>query len=217
MSSIGNCNFDSQHIQYCLIDGETYVGNNETNAYNNETTPIDITIPKTFHGNDVIYIGSYAFNFYRKLRKVKIQASIIAINRGAFANCPNLEYINIPSSLTFLYDNAIQCYNAGNPSPGVLTVAFDFDSQIQLIGRQLFSYKEFIHIYICDKISPIVKSYVFNSTEVTIYSTSSFSLNNITTTLTYCCAPNILCSIIPIKSPSFIISCHFILASILSQ
>ena len=189
-----NCTADSQYITYCLIEGKYYVGDNETYAYENDYTPQDIIIPKTLDNYSILYIGTYAFDLNRKLRKVTILASIIAIHHHAFANCNNLEYINIPSSCKYLYSNAIQCHKSDEKSPGTLTVLFEINSNIQYIGRQLFSYKEFTHIYMCQQISPTIDQYVFHNTSVTIFSTSLFALNNINTTLTYCCSPKIECT-----------------------
>ena len=194
MSTPMSCLNDSQSIEYCLIDGDWYVGNNETNAYSNLSTPADIIIPQLIDGHPIHYIGKRSFNFNRKLRSVKILARIEAIHFGAFANCNELEYINIPSTLTYLYDSSIQCFNHGKPSLGLLTVAFEIDSHIQYIGRQLFSYKQYTHIYICQNMNPIYGEYLFHDTIATVYSTSSFLFGNIQTTLTYCCSPKVKCT-----------------------
>ena len=209
------CQTDSQHITYCLIEGDYYVGDNLTYAYKNDSTPQDIIIPKTLGNYSVLYIGKYAFNFNRNLRKVNILASIIAINQGAFANCNKLEYINIPSSCKYLYANAVQCYNAGDESPGVLTVFFEINSSVQHIGRQLFSYKEFTHIYLCQQINSTFDEYVFDNTSVTIFSTSLFTINNIDTTLTYCCSPKSQCTHIHINPSNSYFNPNLLLISLL--
>ena len=219
MASKNDCTTDSQYITYCLIGGEYYVGTNITYgyAYVNKSTPDEIIIPKTIKSIPVLYIGQNAFDVFRYLRKVNILAQIIAIHRGAFANCPKLEYINIPSSCKYLYSNAIQCYNNGNKSPGTLTVLFDINPSIEYIGSQLFSFKEFTHVYLCQPVNASIPYLIFRNTSVTIFSTSLFSLNGTTTTLTYSCSPKPLCTKIIKKLSNIYINQNLLFISILNK
>ena len=188
------CITDYQNIKYCKINGEWYVGNNtyEEYAYT-EATPGRIIIPeKTSNGENIRYIGFNAFNEDYNLYYVKIYARVISIKSHAFANCPKLEYINIPSTVTTIEANGIQCWSWDTSlRKGTLIVAFEYNSSIQNVAWKSFAFKENVILYICNEINPIIGENVFvDTSSVTIYSTQYFTFNNITTTLTYTCSPS---------------------------
>ena len=184
------CLTDDQNVQYCDVDGEWHVGTNYSSAYTEKTAAI-ITIPKQIEGHDIKYIGSYAFDRDTNLYSVTIKADIIAFKTHAFGNCPNLVYINIPSTVETIGSNAIQCYNSNEQlRKGTLVVSFDFNPRLKSIGRQVFSFKEFTHIYLCEKISPEIDPTLFTSTKATVFAPTSFSFQSIETTLTSTCMPN---------------------------
>ena len=173
------CITDTQDIKYCMINDEWYVGTNTSSAYS-RNTPTTITIPEYIQGNSIKYIGAYAFNQNTALYSVTIKAKIVLFHTHAFGNCPNLAYINIPSTVERLEHDSIQCYN-NNPQlrKGILIVSFDLNPQIKYIDGQVFAFKEFTHIYICEKIFPQIASSVLAQTKTIIYAPVSFSFHNI--------------------------------------
>ena len=216
-----NCKYDNQHIQYCEIDGEWYVGDNESKAYSN-FTPSKIVIPETIeNGQNIKFIGACAFTQNYVLTFVKINARIEAIHSHGFANCPNLQYINIPSTLKIIYSNGIQCWEfsqLGSLRKGTLIVAFEYDSQLQEISDQVFSFKEFLNIYICNEINPKINGEIFKMTTVRIYSTNKFSFNGIPATLSYTCSPSYIICTPSVKHQTFniCISKYFIICFLFS-
>ena len=110
----------------------------------------------------IIEIGKSAFSCSEDLKKVHLPSTIERIEEDAFAHCANLEYINIPSSCTFLGYRAIHCFcNFTNTSQckdyttkGILTVYFEPYPQIEYISKYAISRKEYINIYYFGKYSP---------------------------------------------------------------
>ena len=181
MADTLNCTFDSQHIRYCLIDGHMHVGTNFISfpAFSTQT-PSTITIPKEINGKVIEYIGAYAFDLFHELYSVTIKAPIIAFKTHAFANCPKLAYINIPSTVKTLETDSIQCYSESiQNNRGLLVISFDISPQIEYIGSQVFSFKEFTHIYICEEISPEIINTSMKNTQVTVYAPSSFKFKHV--------------------------------------
>ena len=119
---------------------------------------------------------------------VTIKAHVISFESHAFANCPKLSYINIPSTVERIEDNAVQCYDVNQHLRiGTLIVSFDINPRVNLICDQNFAFKEFTHIYLCEKISPLIYESAMKDTIVTVFAPSSFTFNNIQTSLTYTC------------------------------
>lgn len=59
------------------------------------TTPISLTIPK-----GITVLGKSCLSGQDNLKRIIISSSVINIERNCLANCPNLELIRIPKSLS---------------------------------------------------------------------------------------------------------------------
>ena len=53
----------------------------------------------------VTFIGHFAFEGCKSIKKVIILSSVTSIGDGAFKHCSNLEEINLQSSVTFIGEN----------------------------------------------------------------------------------------------------------------
>lgn len=68
-------------------------------------SPIELEIPESYNGKNVIALGSMLFtdanlNGTSSLKSVKIPDSVATIGDFCFTGCVNLENVNIPTSLT---------------------------------------------------------------------------------------------------------------------
>ena len=103
---------------FAPMDGGLYYGNldfvwsDEYNGYfvyeNTGSDRMDIVIPSTFNGKNVVGIGRHAFGAYSKVRNVIVPDSVIVIESQAFNYCDYLESVTFSkgSSLEILADYA---------------------------------------------------------------------------------------------------------------
>ena len=85
------------------------VGNNETSVADgieDKSYSGEIIIEEKIKGKTIIEISQYAFKDCL-ITKVTIYAKLRSINYYAFYGCEKLEYINIPSTVTFLGRGAL--------------------------------------------------------------------------------------------------------------
>ena len=97
------------HVRYFLSGNFYTVGNNETENSDGITDTSysgEIIIEDEINGKEVLEISQYSFRSC-KITKVIIYAKLRSINLRAFCYCSKLEYINIPSTVTFLGDGAL--------------------------------------------------------------------------------------------------------------
>lgn len=66
----------------------------------------DITVPSTYNGYPVKWIGESAFYGCTGITSVTLPDTIVYIDDSAFAGCTNLVSINIPDSTTHIYGSA---------------------------------------------------------------------------------------------------------------
>ncbi|MFW2488779.1 leucine-rich repeat protein [Clostridium chromiireducens] len=59
----------------------------------------EVIIPSEVHGNQIVRIGSNAFNGNINVKKIIVTNGISEIGDQTFANCPNLEDVYIPDSV----------------------------------------------------------------------------------------------------------------------
>ena len=99
------------HVKYFLSSSKDFylVGDNTTTS-GNALTPTsyegEIVIEEKIKGKKVIEIAQYAFA-KSSITKVTIHAKIRSINFQSFCWCTKLEYINIPSTVTYIGDAAL--------------------------------------------------------------------------------------------------------------
>ena len=67
-------------------------------------TPIDVVVPETYGGRNVVGIGNYAFQGCGSLSSIFITESVTSIGEEAFAYCTALESITIPNTVTSIGD-----------------------------------------------------------------------------------------------------------------
>jgi hypothetical protein len=96
--------------QYYIVgDNKTTYGNGITqSSYSGE-----IVIKEFINGKEVIEIGQYAFTSCQ-IKNVTIYAKIRSINTWAFTYCTKLEYLNIPSTVTFIAQSALYLGNGSS-------------------------------------------------------------------------------------------------------
>ena len=142
------------NIQYCLIDGHTYVGNDKSIDQNAIVDIAKITedlIIPTFIGSKKIdYIGQCAFRSCKVIKRVIIEARIKTIKYAAFEYCTSLQSINIPSSVTLIDYSAIRPTNGGAIVQGSLNIIFEKGSKIKSIFSESLRGKQETNIIFCD-------------------------------------------------------------------
>ena len=134
-----------------------YTENNYVTVGDNATEKADGIVSTSYKGpivirekinrKKVLYISQYAFYNCQSITKVTIYAKIIAINIRAFDYCINLEYINIPATVTFIGFGAL--YFGTSQSNIDLDVTIEFNQGTRdylLIGDQEFAGR--INVYI---------------------------------------------------------------------
>ena len=93
------------NINYFLKDGFLTVGDNSTEKADGITDASysgEVVIEEKIRGKEVLGIAQCAFDGCLYITSVIIYAKLRSINKWAFRNCKNIEYINIPSSVTFI-------------------------------------------------------------------------------------------------------------------
>ena len=107
-------NVVKDNVNYYYFDEFYIVGDNSTEKSGIDDDSIEnITIYDQINGKSVQEIGAKAFYQCQQLKRVIINAKIRSINRYAFMFCSNLEYINIPSTVTFIGEASL-CLNNMN-------------------------------------------------------------------------------------------------------
>jgi hypothetical protein len=76
----------------------------------------DIVIPEFIDGREVVKIANKAFYSNINLKSITISEGVEEIGSLAFSNCPNLEYVKVPSTINrvrntpFKGSNKIKCF-----------------------------------------------------------------------------------------------------------
>ena len=96
--------FEEVHNVKYYLSGNNYIVGNGTNINGNGITDPsysgEITILEHIKGKPVTEVGQYAFRECHYITKIFIYAKITRINERSFSRCKNLEYINIPATVT---------------------------------------------------------------------------------------------------------------------
>ena len=71
-------------------------------VYSFDGSVTEVYIPTTYHGKNVVAIGTNVFSGSENLTLVILNNSIKTIGNRAFSACPNLTSIELPSSLTYI-------------------------------------------------------------------------------------------------------------------
>ena len=105
-------------IRYCLQDNQYYiVGDNsptEANGITSKSYYGEIIIPEKYKKKEIREIGERAFTNCISITRVTIFAKLTSINLYAFFGCQNLNYINIPQTVTFIGMNALALNNSAH-------------------------------------------------------------------------------------------------------
>ena len=131
------------------VNGKWIIGTNNTGTKSGlkdwSTLGSILNIPSVIDGNNIEEIGKHAFYSCKVIEEIIIGDGIKKINQWAFAHLLNLRRIVIPSSVEFIGNNGIHCYNEtaqsiyGESAPettgkGNIVVTFLPDSKISFIG-----------------------------------------------------------------------------------
>ena len=171
--------FIDNGIIYSKINNKWIVGTNSSISGNavpsNQKAPSNLIIPKFVRGHKIFEIGSFAFRDHKEIISVNIYADLTQINHHSFSLCSGISFINIPSSVQYIFnftlffgiDNSIQ-------SKIVTTVVFEQDSQLKFIDRYNFCSTKSITIYFCSSTNPTFITPIFqNVNDIIIYTTQS--------------------------------------------
>ena len=138
-------------IYYPASSGEYYfVGNNatrNTDGINDTSFTGAIVIEEKINGKSVLEIAQYAFQ-RSLITSVTIHAKLRSINYHAFCWCQNIEYMNIPSSVTFIGGSALHFCPSNQATLSKSTlIEFNEGRTLDLyIQRCCFTCRSIIHI-----------------------------------------------------------------------
>ena len=161
----------------CIRYNDLQICNKNTVGRTPNTDIESIVIPKTVEGTDLLYIANRAYTNCIKLKHVFIEARIISIGVYAFGDCPHLEYINIPSSVKILDNQAITGWDLSTDRAGndKCVVVFEMGSQIEKIGYHVFAMQGLYKIFLPDKIFPFCNNTFVGSKKIELVSPYLFN------------------------------------------
>lgn len=98
---------EGQTLTYTVISEEDKTCRTKEGGWDNETSSykpgniitVDLVIPATANGYNVVEIGSYAFYENNALKSVVISKGVTAIENHAFMHCSNLRSVSLPEGL----------------------------------------------------------------------------------------------------------------------
>ena len=103
--------------------------------YGRNETPwadyISTKVKKIVIGNDITYIGNYAFYYCEVCTSIQLPSSLEEIGRNAFAGCTKLTAINLPSKVKYLHNGAF-----GGRSSALKTITLN--EGLEYIGPNAF-------------------------------------------------------------------------------
>ena len=179
------------HEDYCIVGTNSSI--EIANAIKDSSYHGVIVIPKQHHRRPVVAIGQYAFYDCRFITNVIIYAEIKSIYQYAFGNCPSLQTINIPKTVTYLGVASIFSYNStseiqetGIPNvQGFITISFEPGSQLQEIAYHAFGRIEHIIIKTLDSFTNVKcgKPLAFSYLTLTVISNISTNFCDFGTTI----------------------------------
>ena len=173
------------HVNYYLSSSKDFyfVGDNTTSSHIGDgITPTsyegEIVIEERVKGKKVLEIAQYAFA-QSSIKKVTIHAKIRSINYLGFCWCQKLEYINIPSTVTYIGDCALYLGSYyGNIINLAVTVEFVAGrTQNLYIDRNCFSKRSLVLIIYPSEFVPEFKNDLpfFDTSKTVICAPKSFS------------------------------------------
>jgi hypothetical protein len=175
--------------------GQYYiVGDNTTTSGNGITQTSysgEIVIKEFINGKEVVEIGQYAFTSCQ-IKNVTIYAKLRSINTWAFTYCTKLEYLNIPSTVTFIGTSALFLGNPGVTIKIDAVIEFnDGRTQKVFIGDENFCRRTTFYIIYPSNLPPLYSSTSNAWNDVTYYficapSTFDFYSKHTTTDTTKC-------------------------------
>lgn len=151
-------------------------------AVNSSSVVGELVIHERFNNIPIANFSKAAFSRCTELKKVIILANIETIPERCFADCRNLLYIEIPSSVKSLGENAIQFYNISQPNQSTIhsTVLFCSGSQLTSISRDNFAYVSKVTIVFQSKVNLETNSYHFtNTSRVVLYCNEPMQLGSV--------------------------------------
>ena len=168
------------NVKYYLHDNLYVVGDDST-ANGNGITSLqysgEITILEHVHGKPVTEVCQFAFRECHYITKIFIYAKITKIKEKAFSHCINLEYINIPSSVTFIGLHGLYFGTGYSVVAKPITVEFNKGRTKKLyIDGGSFNFRNNISIIYPYSRSPtfVLGETFFNTENVVICSPKSF-------------------------------------------
>ena len=159
------------NVKYFLINDFYIVGNNSSvgSGLISSSFSGEIVIQEKVNDKSVLEIGTYAFYQCYNITKITIKARIRSINRLCICFSVKLEYINIPSSVTFTGYAAIFL---GSSNEDTQNFPIFIRSSSLFIDRWVFTGRSLYQIYYPSSVVPsYVNNHPFYSTRVTYIST----------------------------------------------
>lgn len=186
IKTLGNVRYFLNGVFYTVGDNSTTIADGIADAsYSGE-----IVIEDRINGKEVLEIAQQAFNGCR-ITKVTIYAKLRNLNWGSFYDCPNLEYINIPETVTYI-GNAV--FNL--PETIDFTVTFEFNegrTQGLYIGAYSFPRRKTVYIIYPSDIIPsyyaMATFYEVTNAFICAYSSFTFCSKRTTTNSSKCPVP----------------------------
>jgi hypothetical protein len=192
-------------MSYVLIDNVKYfqkdiyyiVGDNTTTAGNGvSSTSVsgEIVIQEKVNGLSVLEIGQYSFRYCSNINKITINAKIRSINTYCFSRCLSLQYLNIPSTLTFIGYCSIFLGNSNEDTQN-LPMFIEFEPRVSkfFIDGWVFTGRSLYQIYYPSSVVPSYNNYYafYSTTAAFICAPSVFDFytKNTTTDLSKCPSP----------------------------
>jgi hypothetical protein len=189
------------NVKYYLKGDFYIVGDNSSTRGNGITSQSysgEITIQSTVNNKPVLEIGQYAFGSCKSITKVFIDARIRSINECAFSWCGSINYINIPSTVTFIaYAAFILNYGDGGTPEPPATLEFNTGRTSELfLAQEAIGYRKNIFIiYPSNTIPTCPSSITFTSVTTAIIcapSSFNFCARQTTTDQSKCPAPRLI-------------------------
>lgn len=158
-----------------------------TAAINRTVLKGHLIIEKYFQNLPITELAEDAFYRCYLLTKLTIKADIKVIPRGCFADCYNLNYIDLPNSIETIQERGIMFWNVSGTdidrslffSHGSCTVRFRRGSKLNVLGPQVFAYKSQVVLFFETPVHCSVDEKTFKAAEdVLIYSVYLMKLGN---------------------------------------
>ena len=196
------------NIRYYVYSDHVKLGKDEysteniagpTAAVNRTALQGNLVIEKYFQGLPITELAEDAFFRCILITDLTIKADIKIIPRGCFADCYNLNHIDLPASIESIEDRGLMFWNASNfgvRTLGSCTVIFHGGSKLCSLKREAFAYKPRLILLFETPVSCTMDESAFKSVQkLLIYSMYPMKFGNYPVIYRHCsCICNIYTS-----------------------